>query len=66
MGKHIYLDDIQDVGNLGSIESIEDRIDMQLLNIIDGNGNLIVDNLKVTENGNNRSTKSRNSSKKSK
>jgi hypothetical protein len=64
MGKHIYLDDIQDIGNLGSIESIEDRIDMQLLNIIDSNGNLVVDNLKVIENGNNGSTKRRNSSKK--
>jgi hypothetical protein len=65
MGKHIYLDDIQDVGNMGSIESLEDRIDMQLLEIIDENGNLIFNNLEVTKGSESGSGKSRNRRKKS-
>lgn len=65
MGKHIYLDDIQDVGNMGSIESLEDRIDMQLLNIIDDNGNLVLNNLEVTKGGESGSGKGRNRRKKS-
>lgn len=65
MGKHIYLDDIQDVGNMNSIDALEDRIDMQLLNIIDENGNLVLNNVEVTKSSKSCSGKSRNRRKKS-
>jgi hypothetical protein len=65
MGKHIYLDDIQDVGNMNSIDALEDHIDMQLLNIIDENGNLVLNNVEVTKSSKSGSGKSRNRRKKS-
>lgn len=64
MGKHIYLDDIQDIGNLGNIQSVEDRMDMQFLNIIDESGNLLVDDLEIIQDSKKSSGKSRNGSKK--
>lgn len=66
MGKHIYLDDIQDVGNLNNIESLEDRMDMQFLNIIDELGNLLIDDSQIVESSDHRSSNRRNSRKKSK
>lgn len=66
MGKHIYLDDIHDVGHFNEIQSIEDRIDMQLLNIIDDKGNLLMDNPKITQSSNNRSSNSGDRRKKRK
>lgn len=66
MGKHIYLDDIQDVGNLNNIESLEDRMDMQFLNIIDELGNLLIDDSQIVESSDHRSSNRRNSRKKGK
>lgn len=66
MGKHIYLDDIQDVGNLNNIEALEERMDMQFLNIIDERGNLLIDDSQIIESSNNPSRQRRNSSKKRK
>jgi len=66
MGKHIYLDDIHDVGHFNEIQTIEDKIDMQLLNIIDDKGNLLMDNPKITQSSKNRSGKSGNRRKKRK
>lgn len=48
MGKHIYLEDIQDTGG-SNIQSLEDRIDMQLLDIIDANGNLLIEEADILE-----------------
>lgn len=42
MGKHIYLEDILELGN-DNRESIDNRIDMELLGIIDNNGNLLIE-----------------------
>lgn len=64
MGKHIYLDDIQNIGNYNDIQSIEDRIDMQLLNIIDDEGNLIADNPEILHTSKKPSSQSTNRRKK--
>lgn len=66
MGKHIYLDDIQDVGNANSIDALEDRMDMQFLNIIDNEGNLIVNDVDVLQSSDDSSYNGRKSSKKRK
>lgn len=42
MGKHIYLEDILEFGK-DDQESIDNRIDMELLGIIDSSGNLLIE-----------------------
>lgn len=48
MGKHTYLEDITDVGK-SEIESIEDKIDMQLLGITDNDGNLLMEEADILQ-----------------
>ena len=48
MGKHTYLEEITDIGR-SNIESIEDRIDMELLGITDNEGNLLLDETEINE-----------------
>lgn len=48
MGKHTYLEDINDVGK-SDIQSIEDKIDMELLGITDENGNLLIEEADILE-----------------
>ncbi len=48
MGKHTYLEDITDVGK-SDYQSIDDKIDMELLGITDENGNLLIEEAYILE-----------------
>lgn len=48
MGKHTYLEDINDLGK-SEFESLEDKIDMQLLGITDENGNLLIEEADILQ-----------------
>lgn len=64
MGKHIYLEDIVEFGG-DSQESINNKIDMQLLGIIDTNGNLLIEETEILQYCNESGYDSGNTSKKS-
>lgn len=48
MGKHTYLEDITDVGK-SDYQSIDDKIDMELLGITDENGNLLIEEAEILQ-----------------
>ncbi len=48
MGKQVYFEDITDIGR-SNIESIEDKIDMQLLGITDESGNLLIEEADILQ-----------------
>ncbi len=48
MGKHIYLEDIVELGS-NNQEAIENRLDMELLGIIDSQGNLLIEEADILQ-----------------
>lgn len=48
MGKHTYLEDINDIGR-SEFGSIDDKLDMQLLGIVDENGNLLIEEAQILQ-----------------
>lgn len=48
MGKHTYLEDINDLGK-SEFDTLEDKIDMQLLGITDEDGNLLIEEADILQ-----------------
>jgi hypothetical protein len=48
MGKHLYLEEVYDVGK-SEYQAIDDKIDMELLGITDKNGNLLIEEADILQ-----------------
>ena len=63
MGKHVYLDEIVDMGREDTITALETRLDMELMGITDRNGNLLMKESEILQKTNRCSGNGRQPSK---